>query len=227
MKILHILCEGQTEEQFANSVLKKYLKGFEIVVKPIILVTSRKKNARGGLLNYHQAKTDLQLLIKQHSKKTYEQHYFTTMFDLYALPDDFPGYETASKISDCYLQVQKLEAEFATDISRNNFIPYIQLHEFEALVFCGLEHLLIDYPDMRKQVEELEKVLSEYDNNPEKINNSPVTAPSKRIIKALEQNHNYDKPKSGKLVTEKVGISVLKARCKHFSQWVEQLERLS
>lgn len=225
--ILNVLCEGQTEDRFANSVLKEHLKNFGIVVKTTILVTNKKKNIRGGMLSYQQAKTDLALLIKQHSKKTYEKHFYTTMFDLYALPNNFPGYADAIKIPDCYAITKKLEEEFGRDINHHQFIPYIQLHEFEALVFCGLEHLLIDYPDMTKQVEELKKVLVSYGDNPEKINNSPVTAPSKRIIKAFESKHHYDKPKSGELVTGKVGIPLLKEKCLHFKEWIENLEKIA
>jgi len=49
------------------------------------------------MISYERAKNDLLLWIKQHSTKTYETHYFTTMFDLYALPDDFPGFAAANK----------------------------------------------------------------------------------------------------------------------------------
>ena len=224
--ILNVLCEGQTEDRFAQSVLKPYLKDFGLVVKTQLLVTNRKKNIRGGMISYEQAKTDLSLWIKQHSKKTYEMHYFTTMFDLYALPNDFPSYEDANKKRDCYDSVQLLEEEFGKNINFDRFIPYIQLHEFEALVFCGLEHLLEDYPDMTKEIEKLNKVVDEYAGNTEKINNSPVTAPSKRIIKAFESKHHYNKPKSGEFVTGKIGIVELKERCSHFKKWVEKLEKI-
>ncbi len=223
--IVNVLCEGPTEDLFAKAVLKEYLQQFGIVVKPIILTTSKKKQTKGGMINYLKVKNDLILLIKQHSAKTYEKHFFTTMFDLYALPNDFPGYDEAKKISDCYQKVKKLEEKLAEDTPSENFIPYIQLHEFEALVFCGLEHLLVDYPDMKKQVEELKKAL-DTTGNPEKINSSPETAPSKRIIKAFEKFHNYDKPKSGAFVTGKVGIETLKSKCTHFKEWMEKLEKL-
>jgi hypothetical protein len=225
--ILNVLCEGQTEDRFANHVLKDYLKNFNIVVKTTILITNKKKNSRGGMLSYKQAKNDLSLLIKQHSKKTYETHYYTTMFDLYALPDDFPGYTDANKIPDCYLKIEKLEDKFKEDISSPNFLPYIQLHEFEALVFCGLEHLLVDYPDMTKQIINLQKVVEAYFGNTEKINDSPETAPSKRIINEFEKFHHYDKPKSGEFVTDKVGIEELKVKCLHFKEWIEKLEKLA
>ncbi|MDR1527442.1 MAG: DUF4276 family protein [Dysgonamonadaceae bacterium] len=224
--ILHVLCEGQTEDRFANNVLKAYLKNYNIIVKTTILVTNKKKNSKGGMLSYTQVKNDLKLLFKQHAKKTSETHYYTTMFDLYALPDDFPGYSETKKIFDCYRKVEKLEQRFANEINLHPFIPYIQLHEFEALVFCGLEHLLIDYPDMEKQVKNLQEIVLQYANNPEKINDNPETAPSKRIIKEFESKHHYNKPKSGVFVTDKVSIEGLKSKCPHFKEWIEKLENL-
>lgn len=225
--ILNVLCEGQTEDRFAQKVLKPYLKDFGIVVKTQLLLTNKKKNILGGMISYERAKSDLSVWIKQHSTKTYETHYYTTMFDLYALPDDFPGFAAANRKTNCYDTVQLLEEEFGNDINSDRFIPYIQLHEFEALVFCGLEHLLVDYPDMTREVASLKEVLPRYENNPEKINNSPVTAPSKRIIKAFESKHHYDKPKLGEFVTAKVGIIGLKEKCLHFKEWIEKLEQIT
>ncbi len=79
---------------------------------------------------------------------------------------------------------------------------------------------------MVKEIEKLKKVLEEY-KNPEKINNSPATAPSKRIIETFKSKHNYDKPRSGEFVTGKVGIIGLKGMCPHFREWVEKLEKIS
>ena len=225
--ILNVLCEGQTEERFAKKVLTPYLNDFSIIVKTQLLLTNKKRNIRGGMISYERVKMDLGLWIKQQSTKTYEIHYFTTMFDLYKLPDDFPGYKDAHKSTDCYEIVNKLEKTFGLDVNFHRFIPYIQLHEFEALVFCGLDYLLDEYPDMKKEIDILKTIPNKYDNNPEKINNSPATAPSKRIIKSFESKHHYDKPKLGELVTRKVGIPELKKKCFHFKQWIEKLEGLN
>lgn len=119
----------------------------------------------------------------------YERHVFTTMFDLYALPDDFPGYEAAKAIGEPYARVAALETAFAEAINDSRFIPYIQLHEFEALLFCGIDYLAKRYPGCEKRCEQLKKDL-EKTSNPELINNSPETAPSKRIIKAIEGDKN-------------------------------------
>ena len=82
--ILNILCEGQTEEKFVKEVLKPFFNGYGIVVKSRLLVTSRRKDATGGLFSYQQAKRDLGLWMREISRRNSETHYFTTMFDLYA-----------------------------------------------------------------------------------------------------------------------------------------------
>lgn len=226
-KIIHILCEGQTEQGFVEEVLRPYLQNNSITgVKGILITTNKKKNARGGMLTYNHALTDLNLLQQTKIDGDYERHIFTTMFDLYALPDDFPGFEKRKTISDPYLKVSNLEKDFADAINDKRFIPYIQLHEFEALLFCGIEYIAKLYPDCEKRCEQLTQTLQEA-GNPELINNSPETAPSKRITKAIEgdkkMHYNYNKPKTGKFVTKHIGIDELRLKCKHFDEWIEKL----
>lgn len=226
-KIIHVLCEGQTEQGFVEEVLKPYLLEQGVTsVKSILITTNRKKNARGGMLTYQHAATDLRILQQTNSDGEYERHVFTTMFDLYALPEDFPGYEDSRTINDPYNRVTALEKSFASDINSGRFIPYIQLHEFEALLFCGIGYLPKLYPGCDKRCKQLENDLLKI-GNPELINNSPETAPSKRIIKAIEgdekKHYNYNKPATGKYVTKNVGIDALRAQCKHFDEWIEKL----
>lgn len=111
--ILHILCEGQTEERFVKEVLSPYLRQFDIYPKPILLLTSKKKNARGGMLSYTQAKRDLTILLKQYRDTDNEHHLFTTMFDYYALPNDFPGFDESHKIQNARERISVLENRFA------------------------------------------------------------------------------------------------------------------
>ena len=59
------------------------------------------------------------------------------------------------------------------------------------------------------------------------INNSPETAPSKRIIKALGNKYNYNKVKSGAAVTAAIGMDAILSRCLHFREWVERIIQLA
>lgn len=224
-KIVHILCEGQTEQGFVEEVLRPYLIENGVTsVKSVIVSTNKKLNAQGGMSSYTHARTDLNLMRQSNPDSKFESHIFTTMFDFYALPNDFPGYKEASSIIEPYAHVNSLEQSFANAINDSRFIPYIQLHEFEALVFCGIDHLVKLYPKAKKSCEQLAADLQK-SGNPELINNGPTTAPSKRIIKAIEgeKKYKYNKPTTGKSVTKEIGIDELRAKCPHFNEWVEQL----
>ncbi len=227
-KIIHVLCEGQTEQGFVKEVLRPYLQAHGVTgVKSILITTNKKLNARGGMLSYHNASADLEILRQTKQDGDYERHIFTTMFDLYALPDDFPGFTAAQSISDPYSRVAALESSLSDAINDSRFIPYIQLHEFEALLFCGIEYIVKLYPACEKRCKQLTTDLNNAGGNPELINNSPETAPSKRIIKAIEggtkTRYNYNKPKTGKYVALNVGIDALRSQCKHFDEWIERL----
>lgn len=220
--ILHVLCEGQTEERFVKEVLAPYLQQFSIFPKPILLLTSKKKNARGGMISYAQAKRDLTILFKRHTDNASEHHVFTTMFDFYALPDDFPGAANQVDDQDVRRHIASLEHEFASDISHDAFIPYIQLHEFESLLFVDITKLALEYPKCMDSINDLKTQTDTY-GDPEMINNSPETAPSKRIIKSLEKEYNYNKVQSGSAITYIIGIESLLHKCKHFSEWVDKI----
>ncbi|MDE6493811.1 MAG: DUF4276 family protein [Bacteroidales bacterium] len=224
--ILNVLCEGKTEEEFIKHVLKPYLQPFNIIAKSILLTTSRKKNAQGGLNSYTQVQKDLRLLIAQTSHKANELHYFTTMFDFYKLPNDFPLYKRASSIHDVYKKIETLETAFLDDIQHPHFIPYIQLHEFEAFLFCGIEQLAQKYNECAKDIRKLEDAVRECKGNPEMVNGGISTAPSKRITNIIDKTYHYNKPQTGREITKQIGITKLKERCLHFSEWIEKLEHL-
>lgn len=221
--ILHILCEGQTEERFIKEVLSPYLAEYGIYSKPILLTTSRKKNAKGGMISYIQAKTDLERLYKQYPDNNYEKHLFTTMFDYYALPIDFPFFQESKNVQDPFAKVAMLEEKFKEDSGSQRLIPYLQIHEFEALLFSDITNLIHEYPSAQKEIEKLKADTSGL--NPELINNNPDTAPSKRIIKALMGKYRYNKVRSGAAVTALIGIDKILSCCAHFRNWIESIKQ--
>ena len=85
---LNILAEGKAEREFAKNVLTEhYFKTKNITVDSRCVATSRK--SRGGLINYAKFKNDLLKWIKEEQQR---QPYFSSMIDLYALPNDFPKF---------------------------------------------------------------------------------------------------------------------------------------
>jgi hypothetical protein len=230
MARLCLTAEGKTEQQFATQVLVPHLAGFGVyLARPRLAATSRGKGQvqRGGLLSYEVVKNDIQRWLKQEHA---DDVYFTTMFDLYGLPHGFPGFREATSIPDKYLRVQSLERALHEDIfgrlrsEYGRFIPYIQLHEFEAILFSNPKAFCCYYEACERQAKGLMSVLEEF-SNPELINDGNQTAPSKRIIEQFPDYEGY-KPTAGPLIAENIGLKVIRTRCRHFDEWLTKLERL-
>lgn len=220
---LHITAEGQTEQSFARKVLVPHLAKYDVFAAARCVLTSKDKRAakeyRGGLLRYEKAERDIRTWLKEDAHGDCR---FTTMFDLYALPHDFPGYAEAGRTPDPYERVGIIERSMARSIGDRRFIPYIQLHEFEALILADPRKLDWEYLEHDAAIGALISMVG--NRNPELIDDGPTTAPSKRILKEIPE---YDKVSAGVSVAEKIGIPALRAKCRHFNEWLSGLERLS
>lgn len=221
---LHIVGEGQTEEGFVKSVLKPHLANMNIFADIRMVQTSRDRKTgrinRGGLSSYAKARRDIISWLKQDRKP---ESRFSTMFDLYALPSDFPNYEEAYSKNDPYRKVEVLEQGLEDDISDPRFIPYIQLHEFEALIFSDIGKLLLEYFEYKPAIEELKQILETFNDDPEKIDDGEQTAPSRRILKNVP---TYSKTTAGSIIAREIGIEKMREKCSHFNKWVSRLESL-
>ncbi len=220
---LNITAEGQTEERFVKDTLSQYLGKFNISTDVRCVLTSKDKRKyyRGGLISYAKAKSDIQMWLKEDHSLTAR---FSTMFDLFALPDDFPAYHESRNIADAYKRIEFLEYAFAQDINDYRFIPYIQLHEFESLILSKPEELEIEYFQHSKEIGELKKLVMNV-GNPELINDNKETSPSKRIIKYIPE-YEYNKISVGASIAGIIGIDYLKHSCKHFNSWITRLENI-
>ncbi|MFP8645018.1 DUF4276 family protein [Priestia aryabhattai] len=217
IKQVMILVEGQTEEAFVNRVLQPYLNEKGIYLSTTMVCTKKVKGVRrhrGGIADYDQVKRDLSTLLKS-------SHFnlITTFLDYYGLPSNFPGQSTLPN-GDCYAKVTHLEKELEQDISNTNFYPFIMLHEFETMIFCDIYSLSDFFNDKIRRLDRLNNIFNEY-KNPELINNSRETAPSKRILAELE---NYEKPLHGPIAIKNIGIDKIRNLCPHFNNWLNYIE---
>ena len=144
------------------------------------------------------------------------------MLDLYALPNDFPGCQESLEIKDPYQRVEFLEQSLLRDINAPQFIPYLQLHEFEALLLANPSILLLEYMDAHREVNQLLSILEQHHHNAELINTGPETAPSKRII-SLIPAYRGNKVNVGAYLAGIEGVNEQQKRCKHFSGWIDKL----
>ena len=220
---LNFIVEGQTEERFVNTVLRNHFAVQSIVAVAHCVTTRRERRAehiryRGGLTTYEHARDDIHRWVREDRNGNVR---FTTMFDLYRLPNDFPGYADAAEAPDPYERVGILEAALSEVIDDNRFIPYIQLHEFEALLFADPQKLETQFPDRPSAIQQLVEMVGAL-GSPELVDDGPTTAPSKRITAALPE-YESRKASAGPIVAAKIGLPVLQSQCRHFREWLERL----
>ena len=220
---LYILVEGQTEDGFIKSVLAPHLYGFGFdTVTSTIVETSRevsgKKKKGGGY--WKNWERDLWLLTRQQKSSRAR---FTTLFDLYGLPKDFPGLGQHGSDTDTVRRIERLEEAMAHEVGDWRFTPYIQRHEFEALVLAGLDELEL-LLDAEEDLEGLKKLQHEIrGKSPEDINDGETSAPSKRLGQYIL---GYEKTVHGPLATEGAGLPRLRGACPGLDRWVSRLEEL-
>lgn len=219
---LHCVVEGQTEETFVKQILRPHLANQQIMIdaRCVMTGTKRGKTYRGGMTSYVRAKRDIERWIKGDRTA-----YFTTMFDLYGLPTDFPGYVGAKRIRDPRQRVDDLENALRNDIDDGRFVPYIQLYEFETLLLADPHQLASQFPEQTAAIQKLVEMSADF-TSPEEINDGADTAPSKRIIDAIPAYAGM-KVSAGPIVAERIGLPILRARCRHFGAWLDQLEALA
>lgn len=210
MKRLYIVVEGQTEEAFVNDLLTPYFgETYQLwSVTPILIRTSA--TGRGGFSNYDYLRRDLLRLLRETDVVV------SMLVDFFRCPET-PGKEFWSRKVGHLAEVEERERQLALDIVNDRFIPYIQLHEFEALLFASSEGFT-SYFDSR-EAEPLVQVCTTFPN-PEEINTSPEGAPSKRLLQAVPY---YHKVKHGRAIAQAIGIQVMLECCPRFAAWIKRL----
>ncbi len=220
---LHVIAEGQTEEAFVHLVLAPHLAERNVFAD-VHCVTTRRRHGkvwRGGLRRYAQVKKDIDLWCANDRRPDAR---FTTLLDLYGLPNDFPGRKESRDCSDPYEKVEIVEQALSEDVKDRRFLPYVQLHEFEALLLAEPRKLEDEFMEQAEGIGRLEDLVSGFES-PEQIDEGVETAPSKRIIREIPE-YEGRKATAGPRVAGKIGTAVLREKCPHFGGWLETLETL-
>lgn len=207
-------------------MLKSHLANLGLYLQPPVLIAHARKKGRvhrGGGRKYVPMKNDIQRFLAQEKG---EDVFFTTMIDLYAIHIEFPGLTEAEKLRHIPpRRVEALEQAFAKDINDNRFIPYIQLHEYEAYLFSDPTWFRFFYDRHEKQIASLKAIADGY-TTPELIDDGQLSAPSKRII-AEFPDYEDAKPTVGPQVAELIGLDMIRSKCPHFAAWLSRLENLA
>lgn len=220
------IVEGQTEQTFVDEHLASHLFALGITMWPRL---PGRYVRRGGVRPWDQVRGDILRTLKERPGRV-----CTTMFDFYAMPDDWPGRtEAAEKPSDqkgCHVEdalLDDLASHAGADFRRELFIPYVQVHEFEALLFADVDKMaeaLANVGDISPERlrARLQEILAEA-GQPEAINDNYETCPSRRIARLVPA---YRKPVFGPIIAGGIRLDVLRQACPHFGQWLERLESL-
>ncbi len=220
MARVYVVVEGATEESFVNQVLGPALWPRRVYLTPLIIGSPGHK---GGNINYGRVKRDILLQLKQDKTA-----YCSTMFDLYGLGAGFPGTPLPPNLQNID-KVTRIEQAVKADIVAQipdlrpdlRFLPYLQLHEYEGLLFSDPAAFAagIGQQHLRHQFEQVRNNFA----TPEDINDDPNTAPSKRVITAYPAYRNV---LDGTLAARTVGVAKMRQECPHFRGWIESLEAL-
>ena len=215
-----VIVEGPTEQRFIQDVLAPYLGAKNVFMRPIIL---SKPGQKGGDVRFARAKNDIARYLKQRNDA-----YVTLLVDYYGIGRDWPGLDairqdaSPSEIANtiCQATQRAIDADLADYRSDIRFVPHITVHEFEALLFSETAILA---SAIQVEQQRVDAVIQEC-GEPEAIDNSPQTAPSKRI----EQLYNrFKKTSNGIAIAQAIGIDRMRDKCPVFHGWLSRLESLA
>jgi hypothetical protein len=216
---VRVIVEGQTEASFVSGPLTAGLMGYGVFLFPTLLGVP---GQRGGRVNYDRVKKDVVTALKQD-----QGVYCTTLFDLYGLGAGF-DLLVPDRAKGGQQLVADLEHAMHRDISKaipslrtERFIPYVQIYEFEGLLFSD-PRVLAESMSREDLADQIELIRADH-TTPEEINDGPETAPSKRLLRL---DPRYDKVRTGTVAAERMGIHTICQHCPRFRAWFERLATL-
>ncbi len=220
-KRLVVYAEGQTEELFVNRILRNHLALYGIKVeRPVLAATSREATGqRGGFVNWDAVEFDLRRLFADDADPDLR---FTTLLDAYAMPRTMPGYEIAVDNRRSPESIDRAEAVWRQHFSEPRFVPYLQRHEFEALVLADSEALKTVFHDHGPQIDALAQSIAGFAST-EDINDGPDTHPSARLGATIT-GYDLRKPENGLFVLQQAGLPQVRRACPRFNAWLGRWE---
>ena len=215
---LQIIVEGLTEQNFVNDLLVNYLAQHNIAVHASQV---SKPQQKGGDIRFKRVKTDVLAFLRQRNDII-----VSTFFDYYGL-HQWPGLEEISCGMSPLAIADKLNGNAVLSIAREypelrveeRFIPYMSMHEFEALLFSDTEVLSEELNTSQKVFDDVIATCG----SPEQINTVRETSPSHRL-KTLSHGR-YKKSSTGIRIAKRIGIAKIREQCPIFNAWLKKIEQ--
>jgi hypothetical protein len=210
MRRVCIICEGLTEANFILECLAPHLLNQGVMAYPSILQAPSGRH-KGG-------RVTIERLIKHISHEYNACDRVTTLVDFYGFKD-----RDGRNRAEVEAAILAGVADHITGFDARFVLPYLQMHEFEGLLFSDIEKFrwVLDgwSDDVRSQL----RTVREAFVSPEDINDSPETAPSKRIL-SIFADGSYSKTEHGPLIAKEIGLEEIRKQCSAFNEWVGALE---
>jgi hypothetical protein len=205
-----IVCEGSTEANFIQQCLAPYLEPAGVYAYGSIIQAPSGRH-KGG-------RVTIDRLARHISHEYHAFDRLTTLVDFYGFKDR----DGLSRAETEHAILEKTRA-LTRDFDARYVLPYVQLHEFEGLLFTDPAAFEWVQDGWSKKVHQALTDVASAFASPELINDSPETAPSKRILKIFPEG-TYSKTEHGPLIAESIGIEAIRAKCPAFSEWVGKLQ---
>jgi hypothetical protein len=218
MNRVRVLVEGQTERAFIRDILKPYFDSCQIYLHAVML------RPRGGIPQYAEAKDAIVRSLKEDTAWI-----CTTMVDFYGMPTDWPGRDQANRCQSCAEKADIVESSILEDIAGSlgnslnprRLMPYVQMHEFEALLFSSPKKLAESLGD--KKLSSTFLTIRNKFSTPEEINDHYDTCPSRRIEGVFQ---GFRKTINGITAASRIGLETMRQECPHFNDWITKLGNL-
>lgn len=209
---LAITVEGVTERGFVNQVLAPHLEAREIYPSSMLLGRTRRSNDSGGNVTIGRLAVDM-------AAQYHRFDFVTSLVDFYGFRDK--GTRTVEELEQDI--IQEVERRLRVNWDRRKMVPYVQLHEFEGLLFSQVNGFINVPGADRPILRQLQGIRGQFPS-PEEINDNPDTAPSKRIEQLLPR---YNKRVNGPSIAQAIGLPTIRRECPRFHNWVSHLESLA
>jgi len=219
------LVEGLTEKIFLADLIVPHLAQRGVYLTPIVI---SKPGQKGGDVRFARVRDDIELHLKQRPDT-----YLTLFVDFYGIRSDWPGLveakaqkahgnkahgnKAATIHSATQAEVERLFGEYGV---YRRFLPYISMHEFEALLYSDPQTLAEQLGVAQAKID---AILAEC-GEPEAIDDSPETAPSKRLATLSAR---FKKTSTGIAVARAIGLPVMRQQCPLFNGWLTTIEDLT
>jgi hypothetical protein len=220
-----IIVEGPTERAVIEQVLAPHFGKRNLSLHAKVL---GKPGHKGGIRSFEAVRKEVSALMNQEPRS-----FVSTFFDYYGLPATWPGISAAqgkpaqdkARLVETAM-LETIRSSLAESDNPNRFLPYIQMHEMEALLFANPSMMAsaFERPDLASSFSEIVRQCGEC----EEIDDNPNTAPSRRIAGLFP---GYRKGASllahAPIIISRIGVDAVRQACPHFSDWLSKLEQLA